>query len=132
MKIGNCETMTNEEPLTEEEHAACYDEPRNRKSSDEDLTKIAKELWSGKIYTNRHDGCDAAMVFMPLVLGGVEMVNSLAKNQTDLIYEYLDKASPRSVNGRPCFFSFQTLNVADTNFMFAEYKKIVAMVGEPV
>jgi len=30
-----------------------------------------------------------------------------------VIYEYISKAGPRSINGYPCFFSFRILNKAD-------------------
>ena len=41
-----------------------------------------------------------------------------------LIYEYIEKAGPRSINGHPSFFSCQTLNKEDTTKMFKHYEKL--------
>ena len=55
-------------------------------------------------------------------------------NSIGLIYEYLDKQSPRAVNGKPTFMSCNFLSIEDTELLFKyyeEYKVIKAkMMGE--
>ena len=44
-----------------------------------------------------------------------------------MVYEYLDKAGPTGINGKPTFFSCRLLNKKDTEKMFTyyeQYKKI--------
>ena len=40
-----------------------------------------------------------------------------------MVYEYLDKAGPTGINGKPCFFSLRLLNKDDTKKVFDYYEK---------
>ena len=84
--------------------------------TEEELKQITVDLFHGKIFTDRH--CrrpqDVMMVFMPLGLMEPKAFRKLQKDSPGMIFEYLDKASPRSVNGMPGFFSCQMLSQEDT------------------
>jgi len=76
------------------------------------LRELAMDICDGKIFHDRMIGPDrlrqdVGMVFMPFALGALE---GLKPKTIGLMYEYYDKAGPRSVNGMPCFFSFRILH----------------------
>lgn len=110
-KESNPEPVVNEELIGEGSNADRIFPPD---LSEEDLKTFVTDFLAGKIFTDRQvrNGPDIPMVFMVLALGGLE---GLTKEQVDnigLVYEYLDKAAPRSINGEPIFFSCRFLNVA--------------------
>ncbi len=93
---------------------------------EEEVKQIAVDLFHGKLFTNRH--CqrpqDVMMVFMPLGLMEPKAFRKLQKDPPGMIFEYLDKAGPRSINGMPGFFSCQMLSQDDTKTVFEIYKKL--------
>jgi hypothetical protein len=99
--------------------------------TDADLKQIAEDLYSGKIFCDQHleNYEQLRFVFMPLGLGGAEFLQTLIDAKAKFIFEYLDKAGPRSVNGYPSFFSFQYLNGEDVAKMFGYYEKIKAALA---
>ena len=97
---------------------------RPREKTDEELRQLCIDMYAGRIFSNFH--CDSprdvGMVFMPIGLGGLD-----AETEPAMIYEYLDKAGPRSINGMPGFFSCNILNRADFEAwrpMYQEYEKL--------
>lgn len=76
-----------------------------------DLNQLAEDLFHGKVFTDRHvrDNAHVHLVFIPLALASQEQLDKLREDGVFVIYEYLDKAGGRSVNGYPTFLSFQTL-----------------------
>ena len=80
--------------------------------TDDELKGIAKDLWAGRIFSDRHinslkdDSNVLGMVFMPMVFISNETRKKLSNLKVSFIYEYLDKASPRSINGMPVFVPF--------------------------
>lgn len=104
----------------------------NMSKTDEELKKIAKDLLAGHIFTDRHinanDSRLLTSVFMPIMFFDKEQFddfnNNLKSGDINLIYEYLDKAGPRSINGMPMFMSFETLSKEETEKMFDYHKKI--------
>lgn len=95
---------------------------------DEELKELAKDLYSGRIFTDRHldEHIDIQSVFMALMF--LESETKAGKDFFDskpaLIYEYLDQAGPMSINGYPMFFSFRYLNQVECDKMFSYYEKI--------
>ena len=90
------------------------------RKTDEEIKQLAMDYLAGKIFGNwmipRHEMQQVTgMIFMPMLLGGPEMIAQLMVNDTPFFYEYLEKAGPRSVNGYPIFFSMQTIDLADLN-----------------
>ena len=89
-----------------------------RQKTDDELKKLAMDIFNGHVF------CDwmveeaqtrlLGMVFMPLALMEQEHIQKLfEEEEASMLYEYLEKAGPRSVNGLPGFFSMRVLNRAD-------------------
>lgn len=100
--------------------------------TDDELKQLAKDLYTDKIFTDRHfrDPEEAArmapMVFMILNFLG-PMERAVWAKDLGLIYEYYSAATTgRSVNGYPIFFSARTLTKDETTRMFEFYNKIKA------
>lgn len=66
----------------------------------------------GRIYTcfDMPDRNLIEMVFLPIVFGALRNIDP---STIGVIYENLDQAGPRSINGMPSFFSCRLLNVED-------------------
>lgn len=64
------------------------------------------------------------MVFLPLALIGKELSDELNENPPGMIYEYIDKAGPRAVNGMPMFMSLKMVSIDDAKKIFDFYHKI--------
>lgn len=90
-----------------------------------ELKKLAWDIHAGKIFTDRHIRKDdyrlVASIFMPTIFMSEKQRNEVINS--GMIYEYYDKAGPRSINGYPCFMSLRILNKDDT-------KKIIEYVKE--
>ncbi len=105
------------------------------KKTDDELKEIAKDLWAGKIFSDRHitslkDSPNMlGMVFMPIVFMDSETKKQLSDFKVNFIYEYLDKAGPRAINGMPTFFSCRTLTEPETKKMFEYYEKFKELAG---
>ena len=97
------------------------------KKTDEDLKQIAKDMWAGKIFTDRHLKNDPQMissVFMILALLDKKQLVKMEQDNINLFYEYLDKAAPRSINGYPIFFSMRMLDKNDAARMIDFYNEV--------
>lgn len=76
--------------------------------ADTELRQLALDHAEGKLYiTNSAEGMRAFQV----VLWFMEEVPREEAEQWGAIYEYLDKALPRTINGMPMFSSFKVLHV---------------------
>jgi len=73
--------------------------------TDAELRQLAADAVEGRVFGSWMVGDTASLplVFMPLALGA-----QLPKD-TQHVYEYLEKAGPRGINGYPSFFSFHVL-----------------------
>lgn len=96
---------------------------------DEELRQIGKDLYEGKIFTDRHcrEANEIPMVFMVLALTPPDQINELLEKlgENPMIFEYMDKAGPRSVNGLPTFLSMQTLSTEETEKVYNYYVKFM-------
>ena len=101
------------------------------KKTDEELKRIAVDLYDGKIFSDRHfrsleeTHSLISLVFLPLVFGALKSKEQFA--DLGLVYEYFDKAGPRAMNGYPMFTSCCFLDKVETKKMFGffeEYKKL--------
>lgn len=80
----------------------------------EELEKLAWDIVGGQVYTDRHCPDNLIMsVFMPMML----VEDKSFVDDVGLVYEYLDQAGPRSINGQPMFMSMRCLNKADTKIL---------------
>lgn len=97
--------------------------------TDEELKQIAKDLWAGKIFSDRHianidtNPGMATSVFMPLVFLNKKQVKDLKDSKVNFMYEYLDNAGPMSVNGYPIFMTVRFLLAHETEKMFNYYEE---------
>ncbi len=101
---------------------------------DAELKQIARDLYSGQIFCDRHIKvpADFARVFMILNLMRPEDRLKFSERDIGLVYEYLHKAAPLTCNGLPCFFSLQTLTKAETEKTFEYCEKLEnALEDEP-
>ena len=93
-----------------------------------ELKQIAKDLIDGKIFCDRHipkhDNHLVPSIFMVLALCGQKTIDFMLHYKISFVYEYLDKAGPRAINGYPIFFSIGMLNDKDTAKMFKYYEKL--------
>jgi hypothetical protein len=94
--------------------------------TNDEIKKLAEDMYKGLIFTDRHmsNREELQMVFIPLALADKWLIEELIENPPGMIYEYLDEASPREVNGMPMFFSFKMASIDDTKKVFEHYHKI--------
>lgn len=83
--------------------------------TDAELKQLAVDMYHGHVFTDRHIPKDdpglLRMVFMVVALGGLNETLQLPEDERPaLLYEYIDKALDRSVNGCPIFASVRFLN----------------------
>jgi hypothetical protein len=97
--------------------------------TNDELKQIAIDLYDGRIFSDRQvvNPKDMAMVFMPLALGALSKMSKEDTDDINMIYEYLDKAGPRSINGMPNFFSVNLLRNAEAKTMFKFYDEYKGM-----
>lgn len=83
--------------------------------SEENLKKFVDDLVSGRIFTSAqiNDADMIGMVFMPLVLGALRGWSDTGLANIGVVWEYLDRAGPMSVNGYPAFFSMRLIHIDD-------------------
>lgn len=109
--------------------------------NDDDMKEIAAGLLGGRYFTlydieGANDDPenfnaerfwrDAAMVFMPLALGGLE---GLDIDELGNIIEDLNKAGPRSANGYPVFFSCRLIHKDDWDNILTRARKALAALS---
>jgi len=87
------------------------------KLTDDKLREFIDDFVSNRIFTTAHlRDSQADMIpniFLPLALGCFSKTQPESLDQIGVIYEYYEKASPRSINGLPIFFSFHMLHIDD-------------------
>lgn len=85
--------------------------------SDEKLRQFVDDFVSNRIFTSAHlrdvEVDLLPMIFMPIALGCFAKVQPDTLKNIGVVYEYLDKAGPRSINGKPVFFSLNMLHIED-------------------
>lgn len=81
--------------------------------TDQELKTLAVDIHNRKVFTDLHLREDHKMigsVFMPVGLGAFEEWTKEDIMTIGLVYEYLDKAGPMSVNGYPTFYSMKIIS----------------------
>ena len=98
---------------------------------DKELRALAEDIYSGRVFTSAHvahENQDVSMCFPILVMlneGQLEEVKGAG-----LIYEYTEKAGPRSISGLPMFLSMRMLNKKDAKLVWDYYDEIKAMMSK--
>lgn len=100
--------------------------------TDKEIANLANDMYRGLIFTDRHVQRheDVPSVFMPLILLKEEDIEKLKANPPGMIYEYLDQAGPRAINGMPVFWSFRMIGTEDATKVMERYKKIKQAVED--
>src|SRR5258708_6292731 len=87
--------------------------PSIRQKSDEELRQLALDTVEDRVFTSLHvEPGEIVHVFMLIVLMLPEERKEYLADCA-VLYEYLDKASPRAINGLPNFLSVNKLGFAD-------------------
>ena len=85
--------------------------------SDQDLRKFVDDFVSNRIFTSAQltekNVNLLPMIFMPLGLGSLSNLQPDSLKQIGCVWEYIDKAGPRSINGLPMFLSMNLLHIDD-------------------
>lgn len=83
--------------------------------SDERLREFVLGVCDGRIFTSVQvkDPNLLGMVFMVIALGGLSDLTKAEVEDVGCIWEWMDKAGPRSINGLPIFTSCHIMGKAD-------------------
>jgi len=82
--------------------------------TDDQLREFVLGVVDGRIFTDRQARNDPFMVFFPPIWSPFAGYNQESmKNRLGCIYEYVDKALPRAINGQPCFMSMRVMHIDD-------------------
>lgn len=94
--------------------------------TDDELKQIALDMLHGEIFTDRHCHSleELRSSFLILALMEPEAMKKMEEDKINFVYEYYDKAAPRSVNGRPIFFSCHCLDETESKRMFEFYEQM--------
>lgn len=105
---------------------------RYKPMTDKEVKQLAEDMFKGLVFTDRHIRVKEELlsVFMALVLMSEEQMEDIRKNPPGMIYEYMEKAGPRAINGNPTFLSFRMIGKDDAKKVLERYNKIIEAVGE--
>ena len=94
---------------------------------DKELRQLAIDISENKVFgtfcMNKCEIAHMGAVFMPLMFLNDKQKKEMSDNKVVHLYEYYDKAGPRSINGMPCFFSFAQINKDDWEKIVKYIKK---------
>lgn len=98
----------------------------------EQIKQIALDYMAGQLFCSDQvqNINDMPMVFMILLFLPEEDLKDLREGKITFVYEYMDQASPRSINGMPMFYSAKFLDHEDRKRMYAMVEKLRAAVSE--
>lgn len=98
----------------------------------EELKQLALDICEGRVFGSwqiDREG-DLPMVFMSLMFMSEDQMRDALTREVVDVYEYLDKAGPRSMNGMPCFFSHQELTKQERELLKPLVEKMLKMREE--
>ena len=96
--------------------------------TDQELKQLAMGILAGTVFTDRHvpkqDQKLVSSIFMPLIFMDEKSHKDFTEQQPGLLYEDLNKAGPRGVNGYPIFSSMRFLTQEETERLDGFYKEL--------
>ena len=100
-----------------------------KKKSNIEIKRLAMDVLGGRVFTSKQSN-DPTLVFMALAFASGDEIDELITilGPRGILYEYLDNAGPRSINGLPTFFSFNVLSSEDTDRLNDMIEKVKAAV----
>lgn len=83
----------------------------------------------GQIFTDMHireaDIHLLPCIYMPIALGGLDFPKEELQ-KIGMIYERMDRAEPRSINGYPIFLSFKLVSREDADYIVTKAEEFKA------
>jgi hypothetical protein len=95
-----------------------------------ELEQLAWDIIGGRVFGTWSHPDAASLSFMILHLLDREQIEALKANEIVHMYEYLDKAGPRSVNGLPSFMSCLYLDKHDAGELMRRCQELDALKSE--
>lgn len=94
-----------------------------------DMKTLAKDIATGKVFMDiflkeQEVGKIGHLIFMPMMFMDWSDWTDEDKAQFGAVYEYFDKAGPRSINGYPIFFSCRFIHRDDLRVVWRMAQKI--------
>ncbi len=89
--------------------------------SEDEMRAFVLAWCDGKVFSDQHVMQRAphqweqnmTMVFMPIAFGVCANWTVETVSQLGIVYEYMNKAMPRAINGMPCFMSMHVMHKDD-------------------
>jgi hypothetical protein len=102
--------------------------------SDEAVTNLARDLVTNRVYMSDQirNPRDIPIVFMVVALMDKKQLKEWERRGIVHLYEYNSKASPRSINGMPCFTSCYQINSTDYESVHKEEYRMRKALGMEV
>ena len=107
--------------------------PSESVRSEAELTALAIDFVTGKVFFCRPDEHEAAMAAFGMILALMDdkQVKVLAEANPQVLYEYHEKALPRGLNGYPMFASMSIVKASEWDVFRAAYNaKWRALYGD--
>ena len=94
--------------------------------SEEEISKLAEDIYKGDVFTDKHvrNLDEVMMVFMPLIFVSGDQLEMIKNDPPGMIYEYMENAGHRAINGMPMFWSLNMVSKGDTKKIFERVRKI--------
>jgi hypothetical protein len=102
-----------------------------RRKSDDEIAALAKQIYRNEVFVswmieNLHD---LPMVFMPLLFIDDDTRQQMLADEIQFFYADYNDASPRGINGNPCFMEMRVLDKDDGHRLHARVREIAELVG---
>jgi len=97
-----------------------------------ELEKLAQDIVGGRVFGSWDidDLGMVRMVFLPLAFVDKDFSDRMKAANIVHIYEYVDKAGPRSVNGMPIFMSMNLLDETDAKDLHGRVDALAKFLDE--
>lgn len=96
--------------------------------TDTELEQLAQDIVAGRVYSSYNEGWHDS--FMVLRFLDKEQLDELQRREIAFVYEYMDKAGPRSVNGQPVFFSVNYLTKEEYKRLHPRVQEVAKLLGD--
>lgn len=102
-----------------------------RKHTDEELKKIAVDMYAGHIFSDRQcpDVESLRRIFPILNFMDEKAIADVKKEEYVFCFEYMNE-SRGTINGMPMFFSLRFLNQEDFDVMWGFYSRLTKAIKE--
>jgi hypothetical protein len=103
--------------------------PEYVSKTESELRQLAVDIVEGKVFTDKHDrgGLEYGDIWLPIRLGAFAEWSTEDLKRIGMLYEYVNKAGDRSVNGYPTFLSLNALDMEDNNKVWKFHEQYVEM-----